>query len=230
MGLSKNVAVVCGCVLYLILLMATCDFLVSRKLVLASTSRKIVHIGAACWVIFWPLCDDVTDGSWRLNVLVPFVKSVELVAKGAIIRDRNDPDVKSISRTGDPTELLYGPFQFTILMITLGLLLFKKPVSCLMMAAAGIGDGIAPIIGNKYGKHKYKGIAGNIKSIEGSVGCFGGTIIGYYFFSWIMGTPVLPMQSLLLASLVAAVVEGLSPSNIDNITVPVAMYFLFNFL
>jgi len=46
----------------------------------AYESRKFVHVGAACWILFWPLFD-VSHWSWRLNILVPSVMSMKLFYK-----------------------------------------------------------------------------------------------------------------------------------------------------
>lgn len=46
----------------------------------AYESRKFVHMGAACWILFWPLFD-VVHWSWRLNILVPAVMSIKLFYK-----------------------------------------------------------------------------------------------------------------------------------------------------
>jgi hypothetical protein len=46
----------------------------------AYESRKLVHMGAACWILFWPLFD-VSHWTWRLNILVPTVMGIKLVYK-----------------------------------------------------------------------------------------------------------------------------------------------------
>jgi len=85
----------------------------------ADVSRKFIHVFAGCWILFWPLFD-VTHWSWRLNVLVPAVISVKLFYKGAIIADPNDIDVQTMSRSSSPSELLFGPLQFSLFMMYCG--------------------------------------------------------------------------------------------------------------
>jgi len=221
---------------YVFSLIGICERLVSGAWISRSLSRKLVHIGAGSWLIFWPLYSSVEDGpSWRLNVFVPAAKGLELFAKGAIIRDPNDKDVRSMSRSGNPSELLLGPLQFTIIMTVVGLFLFRQNVACLIMAALGVGDGIAPLVGGRLGRYKYrsplvmKGTDG--KSVEGSVGVFFGTIAGYYLFSSIAvpSEALLGITSILWYALTAALIEGLVPSNMDNIAIPVAIYSLHKF-
>ena len=52
-----------------------------------------------------------------------------------------------MSRSSAPSELLYGPLQFTIFMMYVGTQLFMTLEGAILVAALGIGDGIAPIVG-----------------------------------------------------------------------------------
>lgn len=190
----------------------------------ADESRKFVHIAAASWIMFWPMFD-ATHWSWRLNVLVPAVMGLKLFYKGAILADPNDEDVRNLSRSSSPSELLYGPLQFTMLMVWLGLYKFMTEEAAIMMAALGIGDGIAPIIGTRYGRHIYRMPLGNTKTLEGTIGgVFLGTIFGCYLYLHVLGFPILPLRIVLSLGGIAAVVEGSSPGNFDNITLTAALH------
>jgi dolichol kinase len=62
--------------------------------------------------------------------------------------------------------------------------------------------------------------------MEGSVvGVFLGTVIGCYFYLYMMGMQLLPLRLILAYSAVAAVAEGTSPGNLDNLVVPVVLHF-----
>ncbi len=133
-----------------------------------------------------------------------------------------------MSRTSSPSGLLFGPLQLTILMVWLGLTKFKSEEAAILLAAVGIGDGIAPLIGNRYGRHVYRMPFSNNKTMEGSVcGVFLGTIAGYYLYSYFLGMMEewRPLRIVLAFGGIAAVVEGTSPGNMDNILVPVIMHF-----
>mmetsp|Transcript_15481 Transcript_15481/g.33684 ORF Transcript_15481/g.33684 Transcript_15481/m.33684 type:complete len:250 (+) Transcript_15481:136-885(+) len=235
---QRDALATCLVFCYVLALISGCEALVSNKLISSALSRKIVHIGAASWLIFWPLYSDheaVGNWSWKLNVLVPAVKGIELFIKGAIIRDPNDKDVRAISRTGNPKELLLGPLQFTIVMTLVGLYLFRQSSACLIMGAVGIGDGIAPIIGAQFGRHKYMSPfsrnSKGFKSFEGSLAVFIGTMFGYYVYSFVISArPLLSISSVMASALLAACVEGIVPSNVDNIAVPLAMYLVYTLL
>ena len=232
--LQRDLLATAVVLIYVLSLVAMCDIFVKRAWISSALSRKIVHIGAASWLLFWPLYSSTEDGPfWRLNVFVPAAKGLELFVKGAIIRDPNDKDVRSMSRSGNPSELLLGPLQFTGVMTIVGLFLFRQNVACLIMAAVGVGDGIAPLVGGRFGRHKYRSPLVSkkegAKSFEGSVGVFVGTVVGYYAYSWIAipSEPLVGIPPLCWYALTATLVEGLAPSNIDNIAIPVAIYSLY---
>lgn len=190
----------------------------------ADISRKFIHVMAGCWILFWPLFD-VTHWSWRLNIIVPSVMSVKLFYKGFILADPNDFDVQTMSRSSAPSELLFGPLQFTIFMMYCGTTKFMTIEGALLMASLGIGDGIAPIIGRYYGHIKYRFPLGGEKSVEGSFfGVFLGTVGGGYFFIHMLGLPMIPYQNLIKVGIISTVAEATAPGNWDNISVPLILH------
>jgi dolichol kinase len=91
------------------------------------------------------------------------------------------------------------------------------------------GDGLADIIGRKYGGSRKFGIGGAEKTVAGSIGMFIGSLL---FSSILIAILSLELAALSLAvlflpvlviSLVAMVVEALTPKNLDNWTVPIAV-------
>mmetsp|Transcript_21333 Transcript_21333/g.31366 ORF Transcript_21333/g.31366 Transcript_21333/m.31366 type:complete len:220 (+) Transcript_21333:279-938(+) len=191
----------------------------------AYESRKFVHMGAACWILFWPLFD-VVHWSWRLNILVPAVMSIKLFYKGAILKDPDDIDVRTMSRSSAPSELLYGPLQFTIFMMYVGTQLFMTLEGAILVAALGIGDGVAPIIGKYYGNISYRLPLCGRKSIEGSFfGVFLGTIGGILLFTYALGLRTVSYQGIAACAAIATLAEASALEYCDNIWVPVVLHF-----
>ena len=139
--LYNNIAAALVVLVYVKTVIAICDELVRRKMLKPSDSRKVVHVAAGSWLLFWNLFDE-SHWTWMLNIFVPAAFTFTLTLKGAIIQDKNDPDVRTMSRTGEPYELLLGPLFFTIVMDTVGIYFFRTQVGALMMAALGVGDGV----------------------------------------------------------------------------------------
>jgi dolichol kinase len=131
-----------------------------------------------------------------------------------------------MSRTSAPSGLLYGPLQLNLLLIYLGVFEFMEEEAAILLAAVGIGDGISPLIGKRHGRHVYHVPFSNKKTMEGSlVGVFLGTVAGCYLFPYVLGIPVRPLRVVLALSGIAAVVEGTSPGNMDNIMIPLVLHF-----
>ena len=94
------------------------------------------------------------------------------------------------------------------------------------MAAIGVGDGIAPWIGGQYGRHIYRMPLSRNRTMEGSVvGVFLGTIAASYFYFYVLGLEWWPLRMFLAYAAIAAVTEGTSPGNLDNLLVPIVLHF-----
>lgn len=189
-----------------------------------SYSRHFLHVVLSSLLIFWPYFD-TNDWSWCLNTLVPITMFFRMIYKGAIIRDSNDLDVQNFSLSSSPNDLLFGPLLVSGTYVWLGLYQFMT-VEAAIVAAVGLGDELAPLIGTKYGRHIFQMPLGNPKTMEGSVvGVFLGTVIGCYFYLYMMGIPVLPLRMILSYAAIAAVAEGTSPGNLDNVIIPLVVHF-----
>jgi dolichol kinase len=102
--------------------------------------------------------------------------------------------------------------------------------AAIVIAALGMGDVVAPVVGSLYGRHVYQmPILSPPKTMEGSVcGVFLGTSIGIYFFQYCLGIPHLPLRMVLVYAAIASVVEGTSPGNMDNLSVPIVLHFFMH--
>ena len=222
--LYNNIAAALVVLVYVKTVIAICDELVRRKMLKPSDSRKVVHVAAGSWLLFWNLFDE-SHWTWMLNIFVPAAFTFTLTLKGAIIQDKNDPDVRTMSRTGEPYELLLGPLFFTIVMDVVGIYFFRTKVGALMMAALGVGDGVAPIAGAR-GSHKYTAL-GRPKTLEGSAACFAGCMAGAVVFLHILGLPPVTLAENATLAAIATFVEAVSPPDVDNFLMPLAMYLAY---
>jgi len=119
-----------------------------------------------------------------------------------------------ISSSGHGLGLVYYAISWTVL----AFFFFDQPwIIAVGIAAMSYGDGMAALIGERYGKHKYK-IFGDKKSFEGSIAMFLvliatlGVVLAYYHVT-IVSIFIIP-----LVALVATVFEGITPKGLDNIT------------
>lgn len=182
-------------------------------------SRKLIHITCApTFISSWVFYNNYLTKYWATSV--PLISSFYLIYK------RNNLK-QTISRSGHSNELLKGPFIYTILLtyITFKYWLFNE-IGIISMLQLSIGDGLADIIGRKYGNHKW--IFNKKKSIEGSIGF----LVSSFLFSIIIVNYLklfgynfsINVSKLFLISLCSSFIE-LIPYIDDNLTIP-----LFNLL
>ncbi|EHC18069.1 diacylglycerol/polyprenol kinase family protein [Fischerella thermalis] len=219
LGISPSVGNLIVTVLtfiYVFGLVALMNFCVTRFGLPQDISRKITHIGAGSIIIFLPLYSDL-HWSKYLNILIMFVWLILLVQKG-FFAEPNDEAVKTMTRTGDRGELLKGPLYFVVVAIICGTLFYKTFPGIVAMACLGWGDGFAPIIGSRYGRWKYE-IFSN-KTVEGSLAMFIFAFAASIFFVWLIIPSNFNISRIFIVALVAVLVEGCSPKEIDNLLIP----------
>lgn len=142
--------------------------------------------------------------------------------QGAILKDSDDVEVQYFSRSGEvPTELLLGPLQWMLCLIYLGLNHFMEPQAAITVSAIFLGDSaLAPLLGETFGRHPYQMPLARKKTMEGSLmGVFLGTCIGSYVLLLLMGLEIPPLRNMLVYGLLAAVAEGTTPGNWDNVSI-----------
>jgi dolichol kinase len=87
-----------------------------------------------------------------------------------------------------------------------------------------IGDGLGEFIGKPFGKRKYRITAP--KSLEGSLGVFLGSFVGAILAFGVLGSESITgwiLLVIILASLIAMIIEAVSISFLDNILMPWAV-------
>lgn len=133
--------------------------------------------------------------------------------------------MQTLSNSASPSELLFGPSQFAAVLVFLGLYRFQTHQAAVVVAACGIGDAMAPIFGEWFGRHPYQMPLASQKTMEGSVcGVFMGSCSASYFFLFFLGIrPFLPLRLVMAYGAIAAMVEGSCPDYMDNLAVPVAL-------
>ena len=202
------------------------DYLVTNHALPRDISRKITHICAGSAIIFLPLFIDL-GRSHFLNITVFAVWTVLLIQKGLFAAE-DDQAVKTMTRTGDRRELLKGTLYFVIVAMICGTLYYKQFAGVLAMAMLGWGDGLAPIIGTRYGKLKYRVLSD--KSVEGSLAFLVGSIFAGLFFVRLIVPESFDATKIVTIAVIATIVEGISPKEVDNITIPLAVIAAARFL
>jgi len=220
--LWHNVLIAFMTLIYVFSVPPLMDYLVTNHNLSRDISRKITHICAGTVIIFLPLFQ---DGHWSqyLNVSVYVIWALLFIQKGLFAAD-DDQAIKTMTRTGDRRELLKGTFYFVVVGIICGTVFYKQLPGVLAMAVLGWGDGLAPIVGLKLGKMEYKVLCK--KTVEGSLAFFAGSLLAGMFFVWLIIPAAFNLSTILIIALVATIVEGMSPKEVDNILIPVVVIAL----
>ncbi len=219
-----NILITVFALIYVFGTVALLDFFVKKGLS-PEISRKIIHIAAGSWLIFW-LFYDATHWTKYLNVLPAFLWTLLLLYK-VFFSKLDDKAVQTMTRTGDRRELLKGPLYFTIVMTIMGTVFYNSPVALTAMGFLGWGDGLAPVIGKKFGKIKYTIVTA--KTLEGSFAFLFFGFFGAVGFHYLLIGSFKPFE-LLFCGIIAALAEAVSPKDIDNLIIPAAIIILYFFI
>ncbi len=195
-------------------------------------SRKLIHLGAGFSVFSVPF---YTNAWTAIIVAVSFVVLIFLASPKSPVKSLRTM-FEVMARKGDYLSgHIWGPFLYAISITTLVAIFTLIPsltqffiLPAMALTAMYLGDGLAPIIGAKYGKHRYT-IGKSTRSVEGSLVVFLASVLGalfcFFFFDWFAsgGIPTYSIYQMTILALscgtAATLIESAS-GHIDNLTVP----------
>ena len=133
-----------------------------------------------------------------------------------------------MSRSGDPRELLGGTLHYAVIMLICTILFFNagdlaNPAALYILGALAGGDGLADIIGRRYGGARTFGVGGAQKTLAGSLGMFAGSVLLIALLTLIFGTGF-NLAAIAVLALFATIVEAVSPKGLDNYTIAAAVF------
>jgi len=202
------------------------DALAQRGLIEHRLSRKIIHIGTGpLFVLCWNLFSAEVQARY-LAALVPLAITAQFVLVGlGVLKD--EAAVKAMTRTGNPREILRGPLYYGIVFVVCTVAFWRhSPVGILALMAMCGGDGLADVVGRRWGTAKLPFNAN--KSWAGSAAMLAGSFVFGFAFLVLFNTfgdfnPPLNLASaagnVALIALAATVVEALPVGEIDNLTI-----------
>ncbi len=205
------------------------DALAHRGVIDQKLSRKIIHIGTGpIFVLCWLMFNDEPAARY-LAALVPLLITAQFIFVGVgVIKD--EAAVKAMTRHGEPREILRGPLYYGIVFVVCTILFWRSsPVGILALMMMCGGDGLADVIGRRFGAVKIP--FNQEKSFAGSAAMFGGGFLFALIFvaafnAWGYFYQPVTFPSALYAiaviSFVAMIVESFPFQDIDNITITLA--------
>lgn len=195
-------------VIFVVLL---CSELLWRKKILKNeNARKFVHILTAVWIAVWPLFLTLRT----IQALSVLLLLVVLIAKKLKLF-RSIRDIKRKSS---------GDFAYAIGIGLSALLASSGLFFSAAMLHVGLADGLAALVGQRYGRRNRYTVLGQPKSIAGTVAftTVSLIILAYTFFIY-TGSATVFLPGAILLALSLALVENMSPKGSDNIFVPLLL-------
>jgi len=184
----------------------------ARKILYSENYRKFIHMASGCFIATWP---------WLLSWQAIQLLGVAMAA--IIIINRPSDALKIYSRVSRST---YGDIFFALAVIACAFITDNKIFFAVAILELSLADGIAALVGQKYGQGWQYRIFGQTKSVIGSMSfwlasmlilaiglIFAHNQISFGHYEWL----VLGLPPLLTA------VENLGVFGLDNILVPLVV-------
>ena len=219
MYLQSDLIGVLSVYIYVAILLLITEKIISKKYPVIS--RKILHIMVGNVAFLLP----IFETRWVMAFIAagPFIIFTFLMSSHSPIKSIKG----KTSTAGHSMGLVYYSITWTILAY---LFFDNLVVIAIGILAMSYGDGFASVIGSKYGNKKYN-LFGDEKSYIGSFSMFLITFIMILIALLYYGIDISYSNFLfiVLISLIAALIEGITPKGLDNLFVPFVVVFLYWF-
>jgi len=191
-------------------------FFQKKKLIGEEGARKFIHIGVSNWWILAMVFFKDDNAIW-----FAIIPPITFIVLNYISYKQNL--FKAMERGGNGNlGTVYFPISLLVLVIlTFGI--FDAPyIGAIGILIMGYGDGLAAVIGTKYGKHKL--LFG--KSYEGTITMFLSSLVVAMIVLSIYQVEGFILLSIGVA-FIASIVELITRRGLDNLTVPLITSFAF---
>ncbi|MDH7506341.1 MAG: SEC59/DGK1/VTE5 family protein [Candidatus Thermoplasmatota archaeon] len=184
-----------------------------------NVSRKILHIMVGNVAFILPIFE--TREIMAFIAAGPFIIFTFLMSPYTPIKSIKG----KTSDAGHGMGLVYYSITWTILAY---LFFDNMVVIAIGILAMSYGDGFASLVGVRFGKRKYK-VFGDEKSFVGSAAMFFSTFVTTLvaIFYYNINFSIFVLLVLLFIAFVSAVVEGVTPKGVDNLSVPFVAAFIY---
>lgn len=194
-------------VLFVALLLLANEYHWRNKTTHAELSRKVVHIIVGSFVAFWPL---YMSWNWIRLISLAFLLGVV------------------VSKSLNIFVSIHGVERFSIgeicFALAVGGMTFLTKTDWIYTAALlqmSIADGLAAIIGVRFGKSTSYKVFGATKSLIGSATFLTVSLLILFSASFIAKTNLNP-SLIIIVALIASLVENLAVYGLDNLFIPLA--------
>lgn len=177
--------------------------------------RKFLHISLGTFIAFWPFILP-----WNLIILlaVGFICAIFVISNYKKLSNKFTifKTIKKLDRHS------HGEIYFSIGILLSALLTHNKYIFMAAILNLSIADGLAALVGKKYGAKSVYTVFGAKKSALGSAVFWMSSLLILVFYYAISGhNPNIAMVILLPP--IATFIESLSSSGVDNLVIPLTI-------
>jgi len=211
------------------------DWVAARGWISGPLSRKVIHIGTGpifvlCWLFFE---DTFSARFWAALVPLGITLQFLLIGLGVI---KDEAAVMAMTRHGQASEILRGPLFYGIVFVLLTLVYWHdSPIGLIALMLLCGGDGLADALGKRIPSpslpwSRGKTVAGSLAMLLGGW-IMAAFVLGIFILVGAIRAPLSILSGpLFTIATLAAVVESLPLSDLDNLTVPAAAILAGHFL
>lgn len=207
-------------IVFVLVVIGISEFLGKKQILSNEGTRKFVHIGVANW---WFIAMYFFDNKFYAAIVPAIFVIVNYISYKQQI-------FKSMERNSEQNSL--GTVYYAISLLILSLITFSEGYSSTIglvgIMVMGYGDGLAAVIGQAYGKHKYT-VLGATKSMEGTLAMFLSSFIVTLLILHFGSIPNVFLLAFVIA-IIATIIESLSFAGLDNLTVPLLTSLIYYLL
>jgi phytol kinase len=225
-----NLALMLLCYAYILTVIFASGMMVKALKISRKASRKFLHVMVGNLSFIIPF---YTFNTFPLNfpffVAAPFIIVTFLASPHSPFKRISGcfKELSEITEEGHHLGLVFYSFSYTFLALFFASRPYLMAVGVLPMA---YGDAAASAVGERWGRRRYKLLS--LKSLEGSAAMFIVTFTilmmsSFYFSSFSSPSTINNPFIFLIISLIASIVEALSPSGFDNLTVPLSSVLVY---
>ena len=185
-----------------------------RKKVQDEFSRKFIHITVGSFVAFWPFFLDWND-----------IKLLSIAFIVVVLASKQLKVFQAIHSVQRPT---HGELFFALAVGALALISQNEWIYMAAILQMSLADGLAAVIGTRFGNNTRYMVLGHTKSIHGTVTFLLVSIAILLVFTAFSGI-ILSLPIILGIAVAASLVENISVEGIDNLLVPVLVASALHF-
>lgn len=183
--------------------------------------RDVLHVGAGVWVVGWPAWTRPAVPVAITALALAGVLLLPVLAQRAAWAARAQAVVAGGGEQWSGIALYVLSF---FALTALGLWGQPFPAAAALLALA-LGDGVGGAVGLRWGRHRFQVPWAKAKSLEGTLAVAVFAALGVWLAALLFDVPA-SAGRVVLAGLVAAAVEAVSPRASDNVLLPAAVWVL----